>query len=360
MPHLWGRQFTRAELMARVGDVSQIGGVREYRLDGGPGDGLPVVDVNTGSGLRFTVVPGRALDITGAWFNDIPLGFRAPAGEMHGAYHEPDGWGWVRSTVLGLLVTGGLDNVGDPAVEADRLFSDFGLHGRLSNLAASNVHADGEWQGDDYEMWVQGRVRQAALFGENLELKRRISTSLGATSIRIHDEVTNLGAEPEPAMILFHVNPGYPLLDDGARLHVRSRSRRPYDDHSASLESDWNTYGPPTPGWQNTVWIHDVESNDEGLVHAALVNRSLGDGIGLGFTYPKAQLPFLNQWKFLGVGNYVTGIEPANCTVLGRAVNQADGTLQVLEPGETTEFDLELSVLAGSDAIGAFLANIGE
>ena len=259
MPNLWGRQFSRAELMARVGDVSQVGGVREYRLDGGPGDGLPVVDVNTGSGLRFTVVPGRALDITAAWFNDIPLGFRAPAGEMHGAYYEPEGWGWVRSTVLGLLVTGGLDNVGDPAVEADRLFSDFGLHGRLSNLAASNVHADGEWQGDEYEMWVQGRVRQAALFGENLELKRRISSSLGSTSIRIHDEITNLGSEPEPAMILFHVNPGYPLLDDGARLHVRSRSRRPYDDHSASLEPGWSTYGPPTPGWQNTVWIHDVE-----------------------------------------------------------------------------------------------------
>ena len=50
MPNLWGRQFSRAELMARIGDVSQVGGVREYRLDGGTGDGLPVVDVNTGSG----------------------------------------------------------------------------------------------------------------------------------------------------------------------------------------------------------------------------------------------------------------------------------------------------------------------
>ena len=60
------------------------------------------------------------------------------------------------------------------------------------------------------------------------------------------------------------------------------------------------------------------------------------------------------------MGNYVTGIEPANCTVLGRAVNRADGTLQILEPGETTVFDIEVSVLAGADAIGAFLANIGE
>ncbi|MCY4112939.1 MAG: hypothetical protein OXG33_03230 [Chloroflexi bacterium] len=34
MPTLWGRDYTRAELMARVGDLSQVGGVREYRLGG--------------------------------------------------------------------------------------------------------------------------------------------------------------------------------------------------------------------------------------------------------------------------------------------------------------------------------------
>ncbi len=360
MPQLWGRHFTRADLMARIGDVSQVGGVRASRLDGGPGDGLPLVDLDTGAGLRFTVVPGRALDISAAWFNDVPLGYRTPTGEVDGARYEPQGWGWIRSTVLGLLVTGGLDNVGNPASESDAFFArEFGLHGRLSNLAASNVSADGEWRGDDYEMWVQGRVRQAALMGENLELKRRISTSLGATSLRIHDEVTNLGAAPEPVMILYHVNPGYPVLDDGARLHVRSRSRRPYDEHSASLEAEWATYGPPTPGWRQAVWMHDAAPDAEGRVHAALVNRRFRGGIGLGLTYRKDQLPHLNQWKMTSAGEYVTGIEPGNCTVLGRETNRADGTLQVLDPGETAEFDLDLSVLDGAEAIDQFLARVG-
>ena len=356
MPTLWGRNYTRADLMRRIGDISQIGGVRSYRLDGGSGDGLPVVQVDTGAGLRFNVVPGRALDITGAWYNDVPLGYRTPTGEVDGSRYEPEDQGWIRTAVLGLLVTGGLDNVGNPAVEDDQ---SFGLHGRLSNLAASNVYADGEWNGDEYEMWVQGRVRQAALFGENLELKRRISTSLGATSLLIHDEVTNLGARPEPAMVLYHLNPGYPILDEGSQLHVRSQSRRPYDDHAASLEADWQTYGPPTPGWQQAVWIHDVEPGPDGRVRVALINRAFGEGIGLGIGYRKDQLPYLNQWKMTGVGEYVTGIEPANCTVLGREQNRADDTMHTLQPGETVEFEVELSVLEGSEAIDQFIAPIG-
>ncbi len=357
MPFLWGRNYTRAELMERIGDISQVGGVRSYRIDGGPGDGLAIVQLDTGAGLRFTVVPGRALDISGAWYKDIPIGYRTPTGEVDGARYEPEGQGWIRTTVLGLLVTGGLDNVGNPTSEDDEVF---GLHGRISNLAASNVYADGEWRNDEYIMWVQGRVRQAALFGENLELKRRISASLGSTSLFIHDEVTNLGVRPEPAMILYHLNPGYPILDDGSRLHVRSRSRRPYDDHAAALESGWDTYGPPDREWQQAVWIHDVEPDFDGRVRAALVNRSFGDGVGLGVTYRKEQLPYLNQWKMTGAGAYVTGIEPGNCTVLGRETNRADGTLQVLEPGETAEFDVEITMLYGSGAIDAFIANIDD
>ena len=341
MPTLWGRNYTRADLMRRIGDISQIGGVRSYRLDGGSGDGLPVVQVDTGAGLRFNVVPGRALDITGAWYNDVPLGYRTPTGEVDGARCEPEDQGWIRTAVLGLLVTGGLDNVGNPAVEDDQIF---GLHGPLSNLAASNVYADGEWNGDEYEMWVQGRVRQAALFGENLELKRRISTSLGATSLLIHDEVTNLGARPEPALVLYHLNPGYPILDEGSQLHVRSQSRRPYDDHAASLQDDWQNYANQGTSSQRRV---------------ALINRAFGEGIGLGIGYRKDQLPYLNQWKMTGVGEYVTGIEPANCTVLGREQNRADNTMHTLQPGETVEFEVELSVLEGSKAIDKFIAPIG-
>ena len=55
----------------------------------------------------------------------------------------------------------------------------------------------------------------------------------------------------------------------------------------------------------------------------------------------------------------MTGIEPGNCTVLGRSRNRADGNLQALEPGETAAFDVSIDVLDGADAIDAFLARVG-
>lgn len=357
MPTLWGHNYTRDELMARVGDVAQIGGVRTYRIDGGSGDGMPVVDVTTGSGLRFTVVPGRALDISAAWFGDIPLAYRSPVGEVQGARYEPHAHGWLQTAVLGLLVTGGLDNVGEPG-EEDGVHH--GLHGRLSNLAATGVSADGEWRGDEYEMWVEGRVRQATLLGENLELRRRISTSLGATSLSIHDHVTNHGRRPEVMSILYHFNPGYPILDEGSQLHARSRSRRPTDDNAAAHESEWSVYREPVEDWVHQVYIHDLEAADDGRVEVALVNRGFRDGIGLGLSYDKRQLPFLNQWKNTTAGEYVAGVEPGNTTVLGRVQNRADRALQTLKPGETASFDLTVSVLASADAINQFLGRIGE
>ncbi|MBM4435701.1 MAG: aldose 1-epimerase family protein [Actinobacteria bacterium] len=356
MPALWGRTYTRAELMARVGDISQIGGVRSSRLDGGAGDGLPVVDVDTGSGFRFTVVPGRALDISGAWYKGVPLGFRTPTGDVQGARFEPADQGWLRSNVLGLLVTCGLDNIGNPGADES---GPHGLHGRLSNLAASNVLAEGAWVGDEYELSVQGRVRQAALFAENLELKRRITTRLGSSELRLHDEVTNLGHRPEPMLIMYHMNTGYPIIDQGARLHVRSRSRRPWNEHSARTEAQWAEHAGPTAGWQPQVWVHDLEAAPDGTVHAALVNRAFVDGIGLEFVWNKRQLPYLNHWRQLGLGEYVTGIEPGNGTVLGRVQNRLDGTLPVLPPGATATFDLGIRVLDGAEAIDAAIARAG-
>lgn len=359
MPTLWGRDYTRAELMARVGDLSQVGGVREYRLEGGSGDGVEAVDFDTGSGLRFTVLPGRALDISSASYRGIPLAFRTPTGDVQGARYEPGGQGWIRTTVLGLLVTGGLTNVGDPVEEDDDEAGAEGLHGRLSNLGATNVWADGAWDGDEYRMWVQGRVRQAILYGENLELVRRIETALGSSSIEIHDTVTNHGHRTQHMMILYHMNPGHPLLDEGARFHVRSQSRRFHDVYQGASKEGWEVYEGPSVDWQVQVLIHDVEAGADGTVHAALVNRGLGDGLGLGFTWNKNQLPYLNHWRNTTPGDYVTGIEPGNATVLGRARNRADGTLHSLGPGGTASFDVCIQVLDGADAIDEFLALVG-
>jgi len=39
MVQLFGQEFTRSDLLQRIGDVSQIAGVRTMRLEGGRGAG---------------------------------------------------------------------------------------------------------------------------------------------------------------------------------------------------------------------------------------------------------------------------------------------------------------------------------
>ena len=54
--------------------------------------------------------------------------------------------------------------------------------------------------------------------------------------------------------------------------------------------------------------------------------------------------PRLWQWIEPTLG--VIGIEPANCSLLGRAHDRAEGRLPELAPGETRDSTLEIAVEA--------------
>jgi hypothetical protein len=68
----------------------------------------------------------------------------------------------------------------------------------------------------------------------------------------------------------------------------------------------------------------------------------------------------LNQWQHFHRGTYVTGIEPGNVSMLGRAWNRRHGYLQHIEPGEVREFHLEIGVLQGASEITAFEETVGQ
>ena len=65
---------------------------------------------------------------------------------------------------------------------------------------------------------------QAAVFGEQLLLRRRIEARVGESRLRIHDVVENVGHDRTPHMYLYHVNAGYPVVDEGAELLVPARA----------------------------------------------------------------------------------------------------------------------------------------
>ncbi|MBV9173758.1 MAG: aldose 1-epimerase family protein [Chloroflexi bacterium] len=341
MVELFGRRWTRTQLLEHIGDVSQVGGARLLAFAEGPEAGVTVAELRTGTGFGFTVLPGRGMDLGFAEYRGMPLCWRSATGEVGSAFYEPEGEGWLRGFPGGLMVTCGLTTAGWPSTDEGQALP---LHGRASYLPARNVHVDGEWQSEDeYVMWAQGRTRETVVFGEDVRLTRRVWARLGESRLFIDDTVENLGHASVPHMLAYHVNAGFPILDDGSELISSADQIEPMTEEFAYARSDWPRYGPPQANWSATVMVHRPRPDADGWAQTTLLNRRLG--LGLYVKQRPEQLPFLWQWKQLGHGTYVAGIEPANCFGRGRADDRTRGTLQFLEVGQRRAYRLEIGVL---------------
>ncbi len=339
MAILFDRSWTRAELLNYVGDLSQIAGIRLGEWADGVERGLRVADVRTGSGLTFSVLLDRGMDIGPAAYQGLPLAWVSPVGWAHPMYFDPQGIGWLRTFGAGLLTGCGLTYLGAAGEDEGE---SLGLHGRLSHLPASHVQVDQAWQGDECSFWVEGEMRQARVFGENLRLTRRITVVLGGNTIKLHDTVENLGASESPLMLLYHINLGFPFLDETSDLLAEPHAVEARDADAEAGLQDWMRFQKPTVGYAEQVFYHDLPADKNGWANIRLVNRAHKLGLRVGFK--KATLPNLVEWKMMGQGTYVLGVEPANCRAGGRSQERGRGTLQSLQPGEQREFDVEIEV----------------
>jgi hypothetical protein len=354
MPHLYGKNYSVAELRQRVGDMAQLAGIRSVVLNDGNETGVRALEFHTGSGLRFTVLPERGMDIADAAWNGASLVWQSSTGITHPAFYEPEGLSWLRSFFGGLLVTCGFMNVAVPSEDEGE---QFGLHGRASNLPARNVRFEAEWAGDDYLLWAKGKVRETRVFGENVLLTRTVSTGLGSQTITIEDMFENQGFAPTPFMVLYHINAGFPVLDEGSELLINSEVI-PRDAEAATGIEVAKQGAPPTPGFKEQVHQHKVIPGQDGWATAALVNRQFngGQGLGLCVRYRPDELPYFWQWRMVGQGTYVMGLEPANCHVRGRGEERRLGRLPMLAAGETRTHHLEISVLTSQKEIEEMMA----
>ena len=164
-------------------------------------------------------------------------------------------------------------------------------------------------------------MRQARVFGENLRLKRRITVALGGNRISIHDRVENLGASESPLMILYHINLGFPFLDETSQLLAEPHPVEPRDADAEPGLQEWMRFQKPTAGYAEQVFYHDLPADKNGWASIQLVNPARKLGLRVGFK--KATLPNLVQWKMMGQGTYVLGLEPANCRAGGRSQERA-------------------------------------
>lgn len=340
---LYGKEWTRRALETRLGRIEQIGGLRRLLLNEGRESGVEEIQVRTGAGLSYSILPSRGLDIGLAEFGGVPLSWLSPNGEVHPAFFDGHGLGWLRTAAGGLLMTCGLTQVGSPGTDAGE---ELGLHGRAHHTPARHICAEGHWEGDEYDTLVQGEVEETSFFGWNLRLTRQIRSRLGSNQILIRDVVENAGFEPAPHMLLYHFNFGFPLLDAQTEIRFPPGSVRPREPELPIEGLD--NWQPPQAGFRECVYYHEnLSAGADGLAVVTIRNPRFpltGRPLTLRLSWEARNLPVLVQWKMPGEGTYVLGIEPANCHVEGRAAERARGTLVSLAPGQTIEYHLELSV----------------
>jgi hypothetical protein len=99
-----------------------------------------------------------------------------------------------------------------------------------------------------------------------------------------------------------------------------------------------------------------LETVGVGWSRAAFMNSK--KNLGIYIYYDTRYLPHFIQWKFLEMGNYVTGLEPSNCLVEGRSKERKQRSLIYLEPGEKKVIQLEIGLLIFSEDLQQEIKNI--
>lgn len=334
MPKLFGKDMTKTEICERVGDISQIAGALPYTYDAGKAKGTSAVEVKTGSGLGFVILLDKGMNIAYAEYKGVPFSYISKTGVVSpDHYDEPD---FLRSFEGGLLTTCGITYMGAPCVDEG---VKLGAHGRISNIPAYDVCISQDWdENDEYCIIVSGKVRESSMFGENMVLKRTIKTYLGSDSFTIHDEVVNEGFTKTPLMILYHMNFGYPLLSEDAKLTTNCENLRPRDDAAKPGVNDAYEFSAPIADYAEQVFYRDSVKQS----YAELKNDKLG--IACRIEFDGEQLPYLVEWKQVGKKEYVVGLEPGTNPPDGRDKIRKRGELIELEPYEKREFDLKISL----------------
>ncbi len=334
----------------RIGHLSQIGGLKPYTLSDGRAAGIRAVDFRTTQGLEFTVLLDRGMDISEARYKGMSLCWRSPAGDAAPAFYDSRGLGWLWTFFGGLLTTCGLTQTGPPNVDGEE---ELGLHGRISTAPAERVSYFEEWSGDSLELRVSGVVREARLFGPHLEVRRTIRAFGDGVGMEVRDRIVNTGARATPLMRLYHINVGFPLLDEGTELVAPTNKAEPRDAEAEDGKEQYAQMHGPVRGYAEKVYFHSMKADAEGMVTCGVVNRKLSGGLGLRLRYRLSELPNFTQWKMLGEREYVLGIEPGIGPVIGRSAAREEGGLRELEVGEEITAGFELEVVEGEEALEA-------
>ena len=271
-----------------ISNLSEIAYLRRYTYSAGRESGVEVIECDNGK-IRFLLNVSCALDIIQLWHGGTNVSFISKNGfsVKHTAFPSRfEG---------GMLYTCGLDSIGGR--------EGYETHGTFHEKYATVTRAECT----EDAICVEGYIRDTELFGKNLVIKRKIYTEIGSESVTLEDTVINEGARVENYCVLYHVNLGYPMIDEGARIEADVKFCEPRTAYADSCLSTAFLIEAPLPCREETCYYLTLSEKRVGVV-----NEKLGKKFTL--TFDGEDLTDFIEWKSMAIGDFALGLEP--CTSL--------------------------------------------
>lgn len=296
----------------KISNLAQVCSLRRYHLMGGAQDGLEVIDCDNGR-LRFLLNVSKACDVMQMYHEGQNVSFISKNGFTKREIS------FLNRFEGGMIYTCGLESAGRR--------EGYEMHGSFHNVPAEIVRAECTEAG----ITVEAIIRCGELFGKCLVMRRKVSTALGAATLVIEDTLCNEGYRDEDYCLLYHINLGYPMLDEGARILVSNEdyyAANPIAEEAAATRYEMTGADPTVP---ERCYYLNLKKPE-----VALVNSRLGKQFSL--SYSGDTLPCFLEWKSMTAGDYALGLEPCTSPI-GKALEY-----KTIAPGTQVAFRLALTV----------------
>ena len=295
-----------------ISNFAQVASLRRYTFAEGREKGLDILDCDNGK-IRFLLNVSKACDIMQLYHEGQNMSFISKNGFTK---RESS---FLNRFEGGMLYTCGLDSVGGR--------EGFELHGTLHSTPAQILRAECDEKG----IIVEAIIRDTALFGKNLVLRRRIFSAIGSETLSLQDTLVNEGYREEKYCLLYHVNVGYPMLDEGAKLFAKVKNCVPRTSWAEKNKDTMYEMSAPKAEQEETCYFLELETPS-----AVVINEKIGKSFRL--TYSGDTLPCFVEWKSMASGDYALGLEPCTTELDDRFV------YKTIAAQEKKVFKIELAV----------------
>ncbi len=356
-------QFDRSRQQEVAISAQELGlpncNARIRTLLGGLSDGVCLLEVDNGA-CRIVLCPTRGMGIHHVDCGDWKIGWDSPSrGPVHPKFvplMDPNGMGWLEGFDE-LLCRCGLVSNGSPEFNSQGALV-YPLHGRIANLPASDISIEADR--DKGELRVSAKVDEARLFSHHLQLTSTLVIRPGKHGFRIVDCVANLSGRPAEMELLYHINFGPPLLEEGAKLIAPAKKIVPWTAKFGESIDKWDVYGAPGVAPIEQAFFFELLADADGQTQTLLRNAAGSKGVVLRFN--KHQLPRFIVWKHTAAlpDGYVTGLEPATNFPNVRSFEKDHGRVKELAPGETAQFEIEFDIYNNPSAVSQAKDAIGQ